>query len=216
MIRSDSILQDRTKDELKRLGIFGGTFNPIHIGHLRLAEDVREEFSLDKIIFIPTSTPPHKNLEGNIKALDRLYMIKLSISENDFFDIDDVEIKKGGLSYTIDTANYLYKNYNFLKKPFFILGSDQAYTIESWKNVDDLSKLLSFIILIRKEERDKIFKIKEKMKILGLESYFFEGRELDVTSSEIRNRLQNGKSIRYLVENKVLEYIIKNGLYQKK
>ena len=200
------------KDYIK-IAIFGGTFNPIHLGHLRLAEDVREEFSLDKIVFIPTNVPPHKKLEGNASASDRLEMIKLSIDKNDYFIVDDVEIKKGGISYTIDTIKYIYENYKFYKKPFFIIGSDQAITIKSWKKIDELATLLKFIILIRKEERSKIQELNSMMKELNLESYFFTKRELDITSSEIRDRIYNGKSVRYLIKDSVYDYIIKNKLY---
>ena len=210
---SNKFSDDIAVKNLIRLGIFGGTFNPIHLGHLRLAEDVREEFLLNKVIFIPTNLPPHKTLEGKITASNRLEMIKLSIAGNNYFDVDDIEIRRGGISYTVDTVRYIYSNYKFSKKPFFILGSDQAVSIKTWKKINELSKMLNFIVLIRKEERGRLREIDRIMKSLELESYFFTKREIDITSSEIRNRVTKGKSIKYLVKDKVLDYILKNNLY---
>ncbi len=214
-VKSDTELL-RVKDHLQtppKIGIFGGTFNPIHLGHLRLAEDVREEFLLDKVIFVPANIPPHKKLNGNVTAADRMKMIEMSISGNSYFEVNDIEIRKGGVSYTIDTAKYLYENYDFFKKPYFILGSDQAISIKTWKKIDELSKLFSFVVLIRKEERARIPEVKNLMKNLNIESFFFTGREIDITSSEIRKRLREGKSIRYLVKDEVLNYILENRLY---
>jgi len=214
-VNSDTELR-REKDHLQtppKIGIFGGTFNPIHLGHLRLAEDVREEFLLDRVIFVPTNIPPHKKLNGNVTAADRMKMIEMSISGNNYFEVDDIEIRKGGVSYTIDTAKYLYENYDFFKKPYFILGSDQAISIKTWKKIDELAKLLSFVVLIRKEERTRIPEVENIMKNLNIESFFFTGREIDITSSEVRKRLQEGKSIRYLVRDEVLNYILENRLY---
>ena len=204
-------MSDNKKDQ--SIAIFGGTFNPIHIGHLRLAEDVREEFNIDRIIFIPTNIPPHKELEGGVSAIDRLNMVRIAVRGNKNFDIDDIEIKRGGVSYTVDTVRYLYREYNFKDKPYFIIGSDQARIIDKWKGLDELSKKLKFIVLIRKNERDKIEEIKGIFAGKKIDSAFFAKREIDITSSEIRNRVKEGKSIRYLVVPEVYKYIFANNLY---
>ncbi len=194
-----------------KLGVFGGTFNPIHIGHLRLAEDVREKFTLDRIIFIPTNIPPHKKVEFGADPIDRLKMVQIAVEKNGSFICDDVEIKRGGNSYTIDTVNYIYKNYQFDKKPFFLLGSDLIPELSTWKRIDRLTELLSFIVLLRNN-----YPIVSEYgnDIMGFEYSIFSDRNIEITSSEIRQRLRKGQSVRYLVADSVLDYIIEKGLYR--
>ncbi len=190
--------------------MFGGTFNPIHMGHLRLAEDVREEFHLDRIIFIPTNIPPHKDAGSKASASERLKMVEMAIAENSNFSCEDIEIMRGGLSYTVETVDYIYNTYEFSDKPFFILGSDLIGEIHLWKNIEELSCKVDFIVLVR--EHYPMFSRKKN----GLNSIhldFYRRRVMDITSSEIRKRLERGKSIRYLVTDKVFDYIRERKLY---
>jgi len=190
--------------------LFGGTFNPIHMGHLRLAEDVREEFHLDRIIFIPTNIPPHKDAGSKASASERLKMVEMAIAENSNFSCEDIEIMRGGLSYTVETVDYIYNTYEFSDKPFFILGSDLIGEIHLWKNIEELSCKVDFIVLVR--EHYPMFSRKKN----GLNSIhldFYRRRVMDITSSEIRKRLERGKSIRYLVTDKVFDYIRERKLY---
>jgi len=199
------------KDGYTRLGIFGGTFNPIHLGHLRLAEDVREKFCLDRVIFVPTNIPPHKNMEVWIDPLDRLRMVEMALSGNEGFSCEDVEIKRGGLSYTIDTVDYIYENYQFEGRPFFIVGSDLIGEIHTWKYVQSLAEKVHFIVILRDKypiAGDGAGYIK------GLHLHYFKKRNIDITSSEIRERVKMGKSIRWLVTEEVFHYINEKGLYR--
>jgi nicotinate-nucleotide adenylyltransferase len=193
-----------------RLALFGGTFNPIHLGHLRLAEDVREQFELDRIIFIPTNIPPHKSLEGDIAPSHRLAMLSLALEDNVGFLFDDIELRRGGASYTVDTVDYVYARYQFEGRPFFILGSDLIPELHTWKAIDRLTQLVHFIVLVR---TDYPFPAALKSDILDMQYSVYEGRKMDVHSSEIRRLMGEGRSVRYLVTDRVLRYIHDHGLY---
>jgi len=198
---------------MRRLGIFGGTFNPIHIAHLMLAEDVREEFSLQQVLFIPTNLPPHKRVEGMIDAAHRLEMVRLATQNNPHFRYEDIELQRGGFSYTVDTVDYLYKEYTIDGKPYLIIGSDLVTEIETWREIGSLMRKVYFIVLMRgtsEIEENSVF----SRRLQGSSWYSYGKRKVDITSSEIRERVKKGLSIRYLVPEPVLEYIKENALYQ--
>lgn len=190
--------------------MLGGTFNPVHLGHLRLAEDVREDFQLDRVLFIPTNIPPHKGVNNSPGPEDRLNMVEAAVRRNDGFACDDAEIRRGGRSYTIDTVRDIYTRYTFDEKPSFIIGSDLLPELHTWKNIQELSRLVEFIVLMR-----DAYPIEQGLRrdIPDLCMHRFEKRHLDITSSEIRDRLVKGKSIRYLVPDEVYQYIMRKGLY---
>jgi nicotinate-nucleotide adenylyltransferase len=205
------------------IGIFGGTFNPVHFGHLRLAEDVREEFSLGSVIFIPSRVPPHKEIEPGIDPAGRFAMVERAIRGNPSFRCDDVEISRGGVSYTIDTVEYVYGAYAFAGKPFFIVGSDLLADLDTWKDIGRLLERVRFIALLRGGvSADAALSLARPLeRFLGkgesIEDHFLfsSGRKIDITSSEIREKVAGGKSIRYLVPDGVLNYIEERGLYRK-
>jgi nicotinate-nucleotide adenylyltransferase len=195
----------------ERLGLYGGTFNPIHMGHLRLAEDVRETFSLDRILFVPTNIPPHKPLKQNMDPRHRFNMVNMAIQENKAFLCEDIELKRGGSSYTVDTVSYVYEQYSFEDRPFFILGSDLMPELHTWKKVKHLVNLVHFIVLVR---ANYPFVSSMCDGIMGLTYSLYEKRKIEINSSEIRDLVWQGKSIRYLVTDQVLAYIEDNGLYR--
>jgi nicotinate-nucleotide adenylyltransferase len=193
-----------------RLGIIGGTFNPVHNGHLRLAEDVREEFALDKVLFIPTNIPPHKKSDDMSGCEDRLAMLSLCLAENDHFAYDDVEIRRGGVSYTIDTVRYLYEERSFEGKPHFIIGSDLLMELDTWKDIGELVALVEFVVLVRP---DFPVEDRENPSVPNSKLHYFDNRKIDITSSEIRDRIRGNRSIRYLVPECVYRYIYEKGIY---
>jgi nicotinate-nucleotide adenylyltransferase len=191
-----------------RIGIMGGTFNPIHHGHLVAAEVAREEFRLDKVIFVPTYLPPHKSVDEIIPARDRYEMVKIAVSKNPYFEPSDIEVKRGGKSYTHDTLEEFRDIYRG-EELYFITGADALREIDTWKNIDELAKFCKFIAVSRPGYP---FDLKDRFR--G-EIYLLEIPALAISSTEIRARIRDGKSIKYLVPEKVEEYIIKNGLYRR-
>jgi nicotinate-nucleotide adenylyltransferase len=183
------------------------------MGHLRLAEDVRESFSLDRVLFVPTNIPPHKSVKQHVDSVHRCNMVNSALQGNSSFFCEDVELKRGGSSYTVDTAEYVYEHYTFEGKPFFILGSDLVPELHTWKDVERLARLVHFIILVR---ANYPFISTMCDGIMGLTYSLFERRKIEINSSEIRDLAGAGKSIRYLVAEPVREYIEQHGLYKNK
>ena len=191
---------------MSKVGIFGGTFDPIHHGHLITAQSVREIRKLDKIIFIPTFVSPHKEKISTSTPGHRLNMIKLAISDIDFFDYSDFEIKKGGVSYTIDTIRELKKHYDELE---FIIGYDNIFEFHTWKDPDEIMKLTTVLVLKRRSSHPPPHEDKYVKKAI-----FVETRGIEISATDIRERVKNGMPIHFLVPNKVKEYIYTFDLYK--
>jgi nicotinate-nucleotide adenylyltransferase len=215
-----------------KLGILGGTFNPIHYGHLAAAEEVRERLKLDRILFIPSSIPPHKQEEDIPSAAQRFEMVRIATSGNPHFETSDIEIKRQGKSYTIDTIEALRK-INQERELNFITGIDTFLEIETWKNWERLFNLCSFVVLSRPGYRfNELVKI-AFMKQAEPELSKLDRGELmqavvrsgvftvclvtiplyDISSTDIRRRIKEGRSIKYLLPDAVEIYIMKNRLY---
>ncbi|MBM2838991.1 MAG: nicotinate (nicotinamide) nucleotide adenylyltransferase [Deltaproteobacteria bacterium] len=131
-----------------KIGIFGGTLNPIHFGHLRTAEEVREAFSLDKVLFVPSAFPPHKRKEDMETPYERIEMTRIAIEGNPYFDFSDMEVKRGGFSYSVDTVDEVTKRLPEAEI-YFILGVDAFFEIDSWKEYRRFLSLCNFIIVTR-------------------------------------------------------------------
>jgi len=187
-----------------RIGILGGTFNPIHIGHLILADEALAKLGLDKIVFVPTYMPPHKNMESTVKPAERLRMVELAIKDNPKFEVSTFEIGSKKKSYSVDTLKDFREKYGEAAELFFITGSDLLKDLFSWKDVNDIFKISKFIVANRPGYPvEDVPKEVETVVITPIE----------VSSEDIRRRLAAGKSIRYLVTDKVRDYIIKHDLY---
>ena len=214
-----------------KVGLFGGSFNPLHMGHLRAAEEVREILGLDKVIFIPSSIHPIKNEKSIIDAKYRLKMLELATRDIKEFEVSDVEMKRPGPSYTVDTLKYFknkFKNYSL----FFILGSENFAKIDTWKDYKDLFKYASFAVVSRPGYNletigniiprglSKQFKLSENKgdkKVYyhssGKNLVFFKIRGIRISSTTLRKLVEKGKSIKYFVPDRVNKYILKNKLY---
>lgn len=217
-----------------KVGVFGGTFNPIHYGHLRAAEEVRERFDLAKIIFIPAKDPPLKIQE--LPAPEHRYkMTELALSDNSFFEISDIEYKRHGKSYSVQTVEELRNIYHG-STLYFILGIDAFLELPRWWNPERLISLIDFIIISRPffkfvdllsssyidADRGSL----ERLDRGELESYTAKLKSdrdmmalrvslMDISATEIRRMVREGKSIRYLLPEAIESYIITNRLYRR-
>ncbi|WP_138159775.1 nicotinate-nucleotide adenylyltransferase [Peptoniphilus catoniae] len=199
---------------MKKYGIMGGTFDPIHYGHLMISEYIRDEMNLDEIIFVPTGSPPHK--KDILDASIRYEMTKIGILENKYFTVSDIETKKEDTSYSVDTI----KEFESILDGdlYFIVGSDTLFQLKTWKRFDELAKRVEFIVAVRPEYMST--------KILDLElSYLREKYEskihlietplYEISSTDLRERLSSGKSVKYLIPDKLIKYIEEKGLYKE-
>lgn len=196
------------------IGIYGGTFNPIHIGHLIAAEEVLNLFELDKIIFIPVGTPPHKQHKNLASAYDRYEMIKLAISGNYKFEVSDIEIKREGYTYTYDTLMELKSIYP-KDKLHFIIGYDAFKDSDTWKMADKVYEMVSFIVVNRGGFNTKMhqeIEFKKRKYNAIVESVKIP--DIEISSTDIRLRISKGWNFRYMLPEAVFNYIMKNELYR--
>ena len=198
-----------------KIGIMGGTFDPIHTGHLATAESVREIFSLDEILFIPAARPPHKLGRHVTDEKHRLAMTILATRSNKFFKVSDMEIKRTGLSYTLDTMDELHEKFGRSTELFFIIGADSLVDLSKWHAARELVAKSHFIATTRPGvEVD--FSATEKF--FGAAACEHIHRvttpAIEISSTEIRERVKDGRSIKYLVPEAVEEYILREALYR--
>lgn len=202
----------------QRIGIYGGTFNPIHLGHLIVAEDVLIQKQLDKIIFVPNAHPPHKEATYLLPPEQRFEMVKLALDDNDFFELSDIEMVKDGYSYTSNTMSYFATRFPG-DTLFFIIGADSLFEIHLWKNIEQLISHFSFIIARRRGSSLTAENINRIPLSANLKGKLMEGVVhtpfIEISGTMIRNRRTEGKSIRYLVPDRVRRYIINNKLFEK-
>ena len=197
---------------MKRIGILGGTFNPIHIAHLIIAEEVRQQLRLDKILFIPSANPPHKSTGDIIDAKIRLKLIDIAIKSSEYFKSSDIEIKNThySKSYTVNTLEMLNKQYRGKGIKFFLLiGLDSFIELDTWKEPQRLFELADVVVLNRESysERKAENEFTKKVKFITVPN-------LEISSTDIRKRIKEKRTIRYLVPSGVEEYILENGLYK--
>ncbi len=189
---------------MKRIGIFGGTFDPPHLGHLIAAEKVREACVLDEVLFVPAALPPHKAGQSISESYHRLAMTELATQDNASFDVSDIELVRSGPSYTFDTLLALRSPMKVLS---LIIGYDNFATFDTWHRYKEIAQLATLIVVARGPDRDDAADLPENVKLLELPL-------IDISSTEIRARVREGKSVRYLVPEPVREYIEREGLYR--
>ncbi|MHB1651025.1 MAG: nicotinate-nucleotide adenylyltransferase [Desulfitobacteriaceae bacterium] len=206
---------ENLRTKMERLGIMGGTFDPIHNGHLVAAETARIEFGLSQVLFIPTGNPPHK-LDNKVTAAKLRYkMVEEAIQDNSSFAISRVELDREGPSYTIDTLRQLHRSFPD-NELYFITGTDALREIFFWREAGEILRLTHFIAASRPgfEARDFLEQaIEEHPEAVG-RIHLLEVPALAISSTDIRARVSRGQSIRYLLPEVVRQFIVQRGLYQ--
>ena len=199
----------------KRIGILGGTFNPIHLGHLLMAQDSMEELQLDRVTFIPSATPPHKTVNQLASNRDRLRMVQLAIRGQNGFEADDIELQRGGISYSVDTLTELRRR-NPRTDFYFIIGADSLRELHLWREVKRLVTLCTFVTVPRPgfEPKPVVDPRLDAATRRRLRQHVLHGHCCDIASRDIRARVASGRSIRYLVPDAVYQYIRRRRLYQ--
>jgi nicotinate-nucleotide adenylyltransferase len=217
---------------MKRIGLFGGTFNPIHFGHLRAAQEVKDRFGMDEVYLIPSAIPPHKSSEDIADAEDRLEMVRLATAECKDMRISDIELNRPGPSYTVDTIRHFKSVFSEDTELFFIVGIDAFLEINLWYAYDELFLLIPFIVMTRPgydakgtqnigrflcaelsdayqyAEDSSAYFHPEKQPV-----YVFKADFLNISSTEIRNRIRQGRSVRSLLPEKVENFIREKKLF---
>ncbi|MGA8178619.1 MAG: nicotinate-nucleotide adenylyltransferase [Desulfobacterales bacterium] len=221
---------------MKQIGLFGGTFNPVHLGHVQVIREVKSGFNLDEILIIPSALPPHKNQNTVVDAEDRLEMIRLAFLSDPDFVISEVELKRTGLSYTIDTVRYFRSILPESTKLYLIMGLDAFLEIDTWKSYKDLFLLIPFIVISRtvagkdeKTSRGDVLgnflrsRISKGYAFSASQSTYVHDRKqpifvfdvspIDISSTTIREYIKKGVSIKHLVPEIIEDYIKTKGLY---
>lgn len=220
-----------------RIGIFGGTFNPVHLGHIRAADEVTKAFELDKCYLVPSALPPHKDPSGIADPLDRLEMLHMAVENHPLLKVSDVELQRSGLSYTIDTVRYFTGRWEPAPEIFLVMGVDAFLEIETWKSSVELFELVPLVVVSRpgahRQKSNSIVQaIERKLQSHISEDYRYSSkgalfrhgnykpvyiaviRALDISSTLVRERAATGKRLEGIVPDRVNQYIHEKGLYR--
>jgi len=204
-----------SEKNIQRIGVFGGSFDPVHMGHLTIAQDAVEQLELDRLIVVPAAVPPHKQGRTLAEGRHRLEMLQLATESNLSFEVSDMELQRGGVSYTFDTMRQVQAEHPGAQL-FFIVGLDSLTILHSWRNVDQLLELCTLVPFARGGEDPA--RVAEQIQLpepvkTGLMERLIRIHEIEISASEVRMRLAEGLSIRYLVPPEVEMYIAEHHLY---
>lgn len=186
--------------------IVGGTFNPVHYGHLFLAEAIRSQLAYDDVVFIPTNIPVHKSAAHLVDARHRIEMLRIAAEPYETLLVEDCEVRRGDLSYSIDTVRYLIGSYRLNSKPGFVIGDDLVDGFHAWKEAERLASSVDLIVAHRRYTRKLPFEYAHR---------YIDNPIFSVSSSEIRRRLSAGRSVRFLLPDSVVAYMEEHGLYRR-
>lgn len=202
VIEPQVIFESTLLDERKKVGILGGTFNPPHLGHLIIADQVKNQLGLEKILFLPSAEPPHAQGKKTIDAKHRVKMVEQTIAERPDFEIELSEIQRGGKSYTYDTIRRLTEE-NPEIDYYFIIGADMVENLPTWYKVEELINLIQFVAVNRPS-----YSVETDYPLI-----FIDVPNIEISSSLVRQKLMDHCSVNYLIPDSVIQYIEKEGLY---
>jgi nicotinate-nucleotide adenylyltransferase len=191
-----------------KIGFLGGSFDPVHFGHLLAAQDAYEQYKLDRLILVPAAQAPLKPNDVQSSSEERLAMLRAAVEWDGRFEISDLELRRGGVSYTIDSARHfraLYPN----DQLYWVIGGDQLPKLHLWKEIRELAQLVEFIFLERPG-----FPVRAQPDIPGLRLHRCDGHLLAISSTELRDRTRRKLSVDYFVPHKAIVYINERGLYR--
>jgi nicotinate-nucleotide adenylyltransferase len=191
-----------------KIGFLGGSFDPVHFGHLIAAQDVLEQFHLDRLILVPAAQAPLKPNDVQSGVEDRLAMLRAATEWDKRLEISDYELRKGGISYTIDSVRHFRTQFPG-DELFWIIGGDQLPLLHKWKDIEELARLVEFIFLERPKHPSK-----PHPEIPGLRLHRCDGHLIEISSSELRARVKARLSLHYFCPQKVIAYIDAHGLYR--
>lgn len=202
VIEPQVIFESTLLDERKKVGILGGTFNPPHLGHLIIADQVKNQLGLEKILFLPSAEPPHAQGKKTSDAKHRVKMVEQAIAERPDFEIELSEIQRGGKSYTYDTIRRLTEE-NPEIDYYFIIGADMVENLPTWYKVEELINLIQFVAVNRPS-----YSVETDYPLI-----FIDVPNIEISSSLVRQKLMDHCSVNYLIPDSVIQYIEKEGLY---
>ena len=199
----------------EKIGILGGTFDPVHLGHLIIAEEVRSNVGLDKILFVPAGVPWMRENEGVSAGKHRLNMVDLAVKSNPHFESSSIEIDRQGVTYTADTLETLREDLDHEVELSFIMGMDVLEKFHLWKSPETVVELCSLVIVNRPgNQAVDVNEVVKKYPEAGAKLRIINVPRMEISSSEIRERVRQEKSLKYLVSEEVIEYIDQNNLYK--
>jgi len=200
---------------MKKVGLLGGTFNPIHNGHLYIASEAMEKLNLQEILFMPAGNPPHKRNKPILDAKLRMEMVSLAVGDYKDFTLCDYEVNKQGYSHTYETLKYLKSVYEDIEI-YFITGGDSLAEIFTWKNVDEILSLSHFVVFNRPGYTlEELLSQKKRVEeIYNKEIIFLDLLQLDISSTDIRNRIKNNSQYKFFLPDRVYNFIEKLNLYR--
>lgn len=207
---------EEKKRRHRKIGIFGGTFDPIHFGHLLLAEQAWDEAGLDQVVFMPAGASPFKQGNDVSGGSHRYAMVQAAIEDNDHFDVSDMELLREGISYTVETLDNCREEYGNDSEIYFIVGTDAFLSMEKWAQAERLFREYPIVVGSRAgsqdAERDRLAVKLEKEYGARIIVAFMP--KIEISSTDIKSRLSAGRSLRYILPSRVEEYIKKTGLYK--
>lgn len=198
---------------MRKRAIFGGSFNPIHLGHVNFCNECQKQYNFDEIILIPSNIPPHKSADELVSGADRLKMTELAASGYAYMRVSDIELRHGGKSYTVDTIEELNRIYE-KDELFLLIGSDMLLSFKTWHRYEKILELVKVVAGARQsEDKQEIINIKSDFAALSDRISIIDLEIVEISSTQVRNAVKSGIDVNKYLDNKVYDYIKEKGLY---